>query len=383
MLAFVRAGFAAALVLAIVRFRALPPTSPSSATISPTPRSSSKPRSRAEAGQVTKPAATLRREADAAFQRNDFRTGMQILGADRRGRARRQRELAAARQDRPADPPEQRPRAQPRCSSAPRPRPISPISAPAMRARRPRAWSCSRAPLPTASSGARRSMRCGSRSTCARSPRCASNTSACARTTASACSTTSVDADAASPRACFQFSEELPGKRTDFSPFVAVAGHDKPALSVEDKQLCVEGLKHGERYTITLRAGIPSVVKETLPKSADFNIYVRDRKPFVRFTGKAYVLPRTGQRGIPVVSVNTAAVAIEDLPHRRPQPARHRARPRFPAQPRPLRPRPPHRGARRAGLEGRDEGRADAQRRRHHRFPGRSRRSARSRPASM
>ena len=120
-----------------------------------------------------------------------------------------------------------------------------------------------------------------------------------------------VDADAASPRACFQFSEELPGKRTDFSPFVAVAGQDKPALSAQEKQLCVEGLKHGERYTVTLRAGIPSVVKETLAKSADFNIYVRDRKPFVRFTGKAYVLPRTGQRGIPVVSVNTAAVAIE------------------------------------------------------------------------
>ena len=71
------------------------------------------------------------------------------------------------------------------------------------------------------------------------------------------------------------------------------------------------GSKHGERYTVTLRAGIPSVVKETLAKSAEFNIYVRDRKPFVRFSGKAYVLPRIGQRGIPVVSVNTTAVAIE------------------------------------------------------------------------
>jgi hypothetical protein len=120
-----------------------------------------------------------------------------------------------------------------------------------------------------------------------------------------------VDADAASPRACFQFSEDLPSKRADFSPFVAVGGQDKPALSVQDRQLCVEGLKHGERYSITLRAGIPSQVKETMSKSADFNIYVRDRKPLVRFTGKAYVLPRTGQRGIPVVSVNTAAVALE------------------------------------------------------------------------
>ena len=121
----------------------------------------------------------------------------------------------------------------------------------------------------------------------------------------------SVDADAASPRACFQFSEELLSRRTDFSPFVAVAGQDKPALSADDKQLCVEGLKHGERYSITLRSGLPSAVKEALAKSADFTIYVRDRKPFVRFGAKAYVLPRTGQRGIPLVSVNTPAVAVE------------------------------------------------------------------------
>jgi alpha-2-macroglobulin len=121
----------------------------------------------------------------------------------------------------------------------------------------------------------------------------------------------SVDADTSSPRACFQFSEALPGRRTDFSPFVSVEGQDKPALSVDDKQLCVEGLKHGQRYSVTLRAGLPSVVKEALPKSADFAIYVRDRKPFVHFSGKAYVLPRTGQRGIPVISVNTSAVTVD------------------------------------------------------------------------
>ena len=53
-----------------------------------------------------------------------------------------------------------------------------------------------------------------------------------------------VDSDSASPRACFQFSEEL-AKRTDFAPYVALAGTDKPALSSEGKQLCVDGLKHG------------------------------------------------------------------------------------------------------------------------------------------
>jgi uncharacterized protein YfaS (alpha-2-macroglobulin family) len=118
-----------------------------------------------------------------------------------------------------------------------------------------------------------------------------------------------IDSDSASPRVCFQFSEEL-AKRMDFTPFVALAGTDKPALSSEDKQLCIDGLKHGEHYNINLRAGLPSTVKEGLPKSAEFNIYVRDRKPFVHFTGRAYVLPRTGQRGIPLVSVNTTAALI-------------------------------------------------------------------------
>src|SRR3954451_2505024 len=33
-----------------------------------------------EAGQVTRPAAVLRRDADAAFGRNDFRNGLALLG---------------------------------------------------------------------------------------------------------------------------------------------------------------------------------------------------------------------------------------------------------------------------------------------------------------
>ena len=122
----------------------------------------------------------------------------------------------------------------------------------------------------------------------------------------------SIDADTASPRACFQFSEDLPA-RGDFSPFVALAGADKPALSAAEKQLCVEGLKHGETYTVTLRTGLPSTVHETLSQSKDFSIYVRDRKPLARFASNAYVLPRSGQRGIPIVSVNSRAIAVEIL----------------------------------------------------------------------
>ena len=122
-----------------------------------------------------------------------------------------------------------------------------------------------------------------------------------------------VDSDSASPRVCFPFSEPLARGKVDFAPYVAVSGNASPAVTSDDQQLCVEGLKHGERYSIVLRQGLPSSVEEALLKSADFEIYVRDRSPQVRFTGKNYVLPRVGQEGIPLVSVNTPKVAVDIL----------------------------------------------------------------------
>ncbi len=120
-----------------------------------------------------------------------------------------------------------------------------------------------------------------------------------------------VDNDSAAPRVCFQFSEALARGRVDFAPYVTVSGAANGAISTEDQQLCVEGLKHGETYKIVLRQGLPSSVGEALLKSADYEIYVRDRSPQVHFTGKNYVLPRVGQEGVPVVSVNTQKIAID------------------------------------------------------------------------
>jgi uncharacterized protein YfaS (alpha-2-macroglobulin family) len=121
-----------------------------------------------------------------------------------------------------------------------------------------------------------------------------------------------VDSDAASPRACFQFSESLAPK-TDFTPFVAVSGASNAAVTAEGSQVCVDGLKHGARYAFVLREGLPSGVGEALLKSADYEIYVRDRSPQVRFTGRNYVLPRTGQAGVPLVSVNAPKLDVEVL----------------------------------------------------------------------
>ena len=119
-----------------------------------------------------------------------------------------------------------------------------------------------------------------------------------------------VDNESSSPRVCFNFSEQLAHK-TDFSPYVAVAGAADSAISSEDQQICVEGLKHGERYAIVIRQGLPSAVGEALLKSADYEVYVRDRSPQAHFAGKAYVLPRQGQLGAPLTTVNTSKVGID------------------------------------------------------------------------
>ncbi|WP_020180929.1 alpha-2-macroglobulin [Methylopila sp. M107] len=122
---------------------------------------------------------------------------------------------------------------------------------------------------------------------------------------------TSVDSDAAAPRACVQFSEPVAKGRVDFSPYVVLKGADAPAVTANDSQVCVDGLKHGETYELTVRQGLPSNVDETLPASKDFRLYVRDRKPTARFTGRNYVLPSTGQQGVPVVTVNVDAVSVD------------------------------------------------------------------------
>ncbi|WP_082508040.1 alpha-2-macroglobulin family protein [Methylobacterium sp. Leaf113] len=121
-----------------------------------------------------------------------------------------------------------------------------------------------------------------------------------------------VDSDAAAPRVCFQFSEGLAPK-TDFTPFIAVSGAANAAVTGTGQQVCVDGLKHGERYAFVVRSGLPSSVGETLLKAADYEVYVRDRSPQVRFTGRNYVLPRTGQAGVPLVSVNAAKIDVEVL----------------------------------------------------------------------
>jgi len=112
-----------------------------------------------------------------------------------------------------------------------------------------------------------------------------------------------VEADSASPRICANFNADLVKSGVDYAPFVQLP---EAGLTVEaaHNQICVGGLKHGERYALTFRKGLPASTGETLGKETTITAYVRDRSPAVTFPGRAYILPRGSDSGVPVNTVN-------------------------------------------------------------------------------
>ncbi|MDR0809571.1 MAG: alpha-2-macroglobulin family protein [Gemmobacter sp.] len=116
---------------------------------------------------------------------------------------------------------------------------------------------------------------------------------------------TDVQSDNANPRICVNVSEDLVESGLDYTPFVQLP---EAGLTVQPggwRQLCVEGVKHGQRYQLAFREGMPSADGQELAKSVQISAYIRDRAPAVRFPGRAYLLPKTGQAALPVVTVNT------------------------------------------------------------------------------
>lgn len=118
----------------------------------------------------------------------------------------------------------------------------------------------------------------------------------------------SVDADAAAPRICLVFSFPLPNEKAGLTDYLAIRGGDGLAKEAEERQICVDGIEHGKRYQLTLRPGLPSADGEKIEKAVNLDIYVRDRAPSVRFTGRSYVLPKGGNAAVPVVSINTEVI---------------------------------------------------------------------------
>lgn len=111
------------------------------------------------------------------------------------------------------------------------------------------------------------------------------------------------ESDSDVPRLCAKFSERLKLTGVDYEPFVRVEGHDLP-VEVEEDRLCITGVEHGNRYQVTIRKGLPAQNGEMLNKDVQLSLYVRDRSPSASFPGRAYVLPRSANAGLPIETVN-------------------------------------------------------------------------------
>ena len=93
-----------------------------------------------------------------------------------------------------------------------------------------------------------------------------------------------VDADTASPRACFQFSEDLP-TRTDFSPVRGARRH-RQAGAVGRRETALRR-RPAARPALYHDACAPGCRRRCMRRCRSrriSHIYVRDRKPFVRFS---------------------------------------------------------------------------------------------------
>lgn len=118
-------------------------------------------------------------------------------------------------------------------------------------------------------------------------------------------SETLVESDLAQPRICATFSGDLVESGVDYSTYVELT---EPGMVVENggwRQLCVAGLEHGKRYSVTFREGLPAADGQTMAKSVEITQYVRDRAPGVKFPGRGYVLPKSTEAALPVETVNT------------------------------------------------------------------------------
>ncbi|WP_127113033.1 alpha-2-macroglobulin family protein [Shimia sediminis] len=119
-----------------------------------------------------------------------------------------------------------------------------------------------------------------------------------------------VESNLVEPRICATFNEPLVKAGVDYATYVKLPDQ-RLAVQAEDRRICVEGITHGSRHTVTFRKGLPAASGEVLLKDIALTFYVRDRDPAVKFPGRAYVLPRTADAGLPIQTVNLNEVELK------------------------------------------------------------------------
>ncbi|MFA5122354.1 MG2 domain-containing protein [Zavarzinia sp.] len=110
--------------------------------------------------------------------------------------------------------------------------------------------------------------------------------------------------DADTPSLCLDFYGELQ-PTAHYEDYVEVAPKFDGAFFVRGKTLCIEGAHFGEAYQLSVAKGLPGAGGLKLDRPEEAAITVGNRPESLGFTENAYILPKVGAAGIPLLSVNT------------------------------------------------------------------------------
>jgi uncharacterized protein YfaS (alpha-2-macroglobulin family) len=119
-----------------------------------------------------------------------------------------------------------------------------------------------------------------------------------------------VVSERATAEACFTFNRPLDrSPKLNLENFVEVEPKVAIATSARDSTLCVEGLLHGETYKIRLLSGLPGIGGK-LEQAEEHEVKIGNMRPSVIFASTGTVLPRLGNKGLPIQTVNVGSVHI-------------------------------------------------------------------------
>ncbi|MCH7888559.1 MAG: SEL1-like repeat protein [Proteobacteria bacterium] len=114
------------------------------------------------------------------------------------------------------------------------------------------------------------------------------------------------------PRVCLEFTETLlPIRSSALGDYVRIEPRVKLAASVSGRNLCLSGLSYGQKYGVTIKAGLRGEGGFVVGADRKIDFKVHDREPEITFDTRKYVLPTGVSRGLPVRTVNLDAIDVK------------------------------------------------------------------------
>ena len=123
-----------------------------------------------------------------------------------------------------------------------------------------------------------------------------------------------VESEADIPSACLRLNEKISTKAdVSYGAYLRSEPAADGVVTAHGDTICLDGLKHGGNYQLSLLTGFPSDTGETLRDTYSAHVVVPDRKPQIKFSGTGYVLPREGSAGLPITTINLDKIKLRIL----------------------------------------------------------------------